>query len=222
MSTRHQFDERLHQIQSEVIRMAEIASDMVRRAIETATRGDPGLADAIIVTDDEVDRLEEQAIQDTILAVMQEAPVASDLRFLVGTLEVIHEIEKVADDATKLARRAAKLATSFPGELKAPLHQIGELARQAFGLAMKQYLSYDPAVDADLHAIEAEVDGRYDHVRRALLERISESPEAARVLLRTIEVFRAVEHVSDRAVEIAARMRYVTTGADLHAKPEPT
>ena len=143
MTVRQRVDARHQNIQSDILRMGGIASDMVRLASEAVLNGDVTLAKAVIDMDDLVDDLEKETIQMTVLAVGMEAPVASDLRILVSTLGVIGEIEKVADDAVKLARRATKLSGHFPPEMKLALNQLGEEARKVFAAALRLYSEYD-------------------------------------------------------------------------------
>ena len=117
MRLRQHFDDRLDDIRSDVLRMGNLAGDMVKLAVEGAVNGEIEMAAQVIRADDEVDRLEDATVNTTVLLVMQEAPVGRDLRFLASTLGIIGEIEKVADDACKLARRSTKLQGQFPAAL---------------------------------------------------------------------------------------------------------
>src|SRR5687767_7238082 len=125
MTLRQYFDERLEEVKSDVICMGGVARDMVKMSVDAVLNGEIELASEIIRMDDEVDLLEEELVEKTVLVVMQEQPVGRDLRLLAATLGVIGEIEKVADDAVKLARRATKISTSFTAEMKAALSEMG-------------------------------------------------------------------------------------------------
>ena len=107
------YEERLLAIRSQVISMGNLAHDMVRKASESVIGGNPSLANEVIRDDDQVDALERKTTLETIMLVMQESPVGADLRFLISTLGVVGEIEEVADDAVKLARRSLKLGSEF-------------------------------------------------------------------------------------------------------------
>jgi phosphate transport system protein len=128
--------------------------------------------------------------------VMQESPVASDLRFLVSTLGVVGEIEEVADDAVKLARRSLKLGTNFPSSMKVQLSDLSEIARRQLASAIRLYADFD----------NDQVDSAYSRARDELLVLLKKDPSDAGGLVRAIEVFHALEHVSDGAVAIAKRM----------------
>ncbi|MCC7435962.1 MAG: hypothetical protein IT363_14865 [Methanoregulaceae archaeon] len=207
MTVRQRVDDRHKSIQADVLRMGGIAGDMVRLAVEAVISGDIEQARRVIEMDDEVDALEKETLNATVLAVGLEAPVAGDLRLLVCTLGVIGEVEKVADDAVKLARRSTKLTGHFPAELKLALHQLGEEARRLFASAMRLYVEYTPELAHDIVSGDEAVDGHYVQARNRVFDLIRENPVETEHLVRTIEAFHALEHVADHAVEIARRLR---------------
>ncbi|HRF58536.1 MAG TPA: phosphate signaling complex protein PhoU [Fimbriimonadaceae bacterium] len=207
MTPRQRFDEKLNQIRSEIVRMGNLASDMASRAIEAVQTSDTTLAAAVAAQDDEVDRIEEDTIRSCVQLVMQESPVAGDLRFLTATLGIIGEIEKVADDAVKLARRASRFQGQFPGEFRAPLHEMGRDARQAFASALRLYTAYDPELAQEIIASDERVDKSYSAARQRAIELMKTSPGSTEILVRTIDSFHALEHIADRAVAIAKRMQ---------------
>lgn len=187
--------------------MGGIAAEMVRLAVEAVISGNSELAKTVIDMDDEVDALEKATLNETVRAVALEAPVASDLRMLVCTLGVIGEVEKIADDAVKLARRSTKLTGHFPAEMKLALHQLGEEARKVFAASLRLYVEYSPELAKDTISSDEEIDGQYVRARNRVFDLIRESPQETEHLVRTIEAFHALEHVADHAVEIASRLR---------------
>jgi phosphate transport system protein len=207
MTLRQHFDERLEEVRSDVIRMGGIARDMVKLATDAALNGEIELAAEVVRMDDEVDSLEEELVQKTVLVVMQESPVGRDLHLLAATLGVIGEIEKVADDAVKLARRATKLTPQFPVEMKAALSELGDHVRQAFASAIKLYSVYDEDLATQIIKGDKQIDIEYKEARNRVFELIRKNPDAIEQLVRTIEVFHALEHVADHAVEIACRLQ---------------
>lgn len=213
MKLRQHFDDRLEEIRSDVLRMGGIASDMVKMAVDAAMNGEIELAAAVVQSDDEVDRLEDNTVTSAVLLVMQEAPVGRDLRFLASTLGIIGEIEKVADDAVKLARRSTKMQGQFPGELKAALLEIGDGSRHAFTSALKLFAEYDEDLANQIIRDDQSIDGQYKAARNRVFELIKKNPDATEHMVRTIEIFHALEHVADHAVEIASRLKLHYTGS---------
>lgn len=189
--------------------MGNMAHDMVRKASESVINANPALANEVIRDDDAVDAAERQATMDAITFVLQEGPVASDLRFIVSTLEVVGEIEEVGDDAVKLARRSLKLGTNFPATMKMQLMELSDLARLQFMSALRLYSEFDPELARAIVDRDNEVDSAYSKARDQLLGLLKEDSSNAGGMVRTIEVFHALEHVSDHAVSIAKRMQLI-------------
>ena len=187
--------------------MGGMARDMIRLAIEAVLNGDIALARSVIASDDDVDALEKETMRTVVMSVGLEAPVAGDLMMLVGTMGVIGEIEKVADDAVKLARRATKLAGYFPSEMKLALNQMGEAANRMFMSAIKLYVDYSHDLADQIVLADEGVDKQYVEARARVFELIRKDPGETEHLVRTIEAFHALEHVADHAVEIARRLR---------------
>lgn len=216
MTFRHHYDEHLQQIRSKVIHMGNLASEMVRLAVDSVLAGDIELASQVVAMDDEVDALESELLHRCVLTVLREAPVAGDLRTLISTIGVLGEIEKVADDAVKLARRATKLTGQFPGELKSSLVELGNLVRQAFASALRLYSEYDADLAEQVIQSDKEIDSGYKRARNRVFEMIKANPDATEHLVRTIEAFHALEHVADHAVEIASRLQMHYDTAAIH------
>lgn len=186
--------------------MGTRANELVKQAVDSLLNGDVDLAQTVIRNDDDVDRMEQETHKRTVLTVMQEAPVATDLRFLISTLGVVSEIEKTADDAVKLSRRACKLTNQFPSEMKVALLELGEESRKMFAAALRLYMDYSHELAEEIVRSDKGVDTRYSQARDRVIELIQANPENTGHLVRTIECFHALEHVADHAVEIARRM----------------
>ena len=207
VNLRHRFRERLDEIRSDVIRMGGDANEMVRQAVEATINGDLELAKRVIDADDRVDEFERSAVNKTVIVVMQESPVAADLKFLISTLGVVGEIEKVGDDAVKLARRATKLSGQFPAEMRVALVELGEASRKSFNASIRLYSEYSSELAEDIIHADEEIDTAYSQARNKVFTLIQGNPDATAHLVRTIEAFHALEHIADHAVAIAIRLR---------------
>ncbi|HRK20822.1 MAG TPA: PhoU domain-containing protein [Fimbriimonadaceae bacterium] len=201
------YDDQLAELRSRVLHMGNLSLDMVRLAGEAMSTGNTDLANQVVAMDDQVDRLEDETVFMAMNLVMREAPVATDLKRLLATVGIVGEIEKVADDAVKLARRASKLTGVFPAELKVMLNELSELARHAFGGSLRLYADYSDEEAKSIVDFDETVDKKYQEVRERVQGLIQANPTLTPVYLRTIEAFHALEHVADHAVEIATRLR---------------
>lgn len=186
--------------------MGADAHELVRKAVEAVVTGDRNLAAEVIAADDVVDEAERATMQQTLMTVMREAPVATDLRFLLSTLEAIGEIEKVADHAVKLARRSRKLAGHFPAELRLPLTQLAELSKAQFAAALRLYSTYESSLAREIIEGDEAVDKLFSVTCRQIYDMIASNPSQAEELVRIMECFHALEHVADHATAIAIHL----------------
>lgn len=207
MTIRHHFDERLHEIEQSIVQMGNRVSDMLTAAIKATSTHDRNLARQVIGADNEIDQLEEDVLRDTCLLVMQEAPVATDLRRLTATLGIVGEIEKYGDDAVKLARRSIKVGDRFKAELIGDLVQLGTQTNFVLGSAIRLYTGYDPEIVNEVRAYEARVDQEVKSVRNRIFKMIEENPPEAEALIRTLSIFQACEHAADHAVAMVDRLQ---------------
>lgn len=201
------YDEQLSALRTAVLQMGNIALEMVRLACDAVQTSNAELATQVLSKDDDVDRLEDACTLDAMMLVMRESPVGRDLKLLTATIGIVGEIEKVGDDAVKLARRGTKLAGVFPAELKVMFQEMGERARQAFGSSLRLYGEYSEELAQEIvHGDEA-IDDLYQQARLRVEALIPANTSQTANLLRTIEAFHALEHVADHAVEIALRLK---------------
>ncbi|MGV3614875.1 MAG: phosphate signaling complex protein PhoU [Fimbriimonas sp.] len=206
MSSRIHFQETLAEIRQDVLRMGTEAHDLVRLAIEATLAGDPNLAAQVIAADDTVDAAERETLQRAVVVVMQQAPVATDLRLLLSTFEIVGEIEKVGDHAVKLARRGRKLEGRFPEEMRGALKALGDQALGQFAASLQLYANYSSELAAEVIRGDETVDDGYTAACAAVYRLIEVQPQRAEDLVRTIDCFHALEHVADHATSIAKRM----------------
>lgn len=207
MTLRQQFDDRLKEIREQVVQMGSRTLEMIHDAVQAVVANDPSVEGRLAAAEQEIDRLEGRVTTETAIVIMQEAPVASDLRMLVGTLGVVGEIESTADITVKLAGCVRKIGGRFPSELRLPLQKTGDLARRAFSTAIHLYGEYSDDKAAEIEALESEIDQSYAEARVAILAMIRADATHAENLLRCLDAFHKLEHVGDRAKEIADRLR---------------
>lgn len=200
---RTQFVERLAAVRSEVVGMGNRVLEMTQKAAHAVTVGSEVEAREVVAADDDVDLLESRTLRDVCVLMVQEAPVARDLRMLTTTLVVLSDFERAADYAVKLARRSMKIGHRFPADMKTDFAELDRMVRQAMALAIKQYLEHAEEADGELRFLERDIDRAYQQARKEILNRIKEDPQRADDLIRTMQMFHALEHIADCAVSIS-------------------
>src|SRR5437899_1066816 len=218
MVTKHilgTFDEALASLRNNVLMMAGLTERSLDRAMKGLFQRDDDLCANAIADDEEIDQLEKQIDKDGVDVLMRFQPLASDLRRVVSAMKLSSNLERMADQATTIARRARKL-NRHP-----PLPEV-ELIRPMYEQAMSMFKdSVDAFVreDVDLGRAVVPRDERLDELNhsasRKLIERMAQDPEQLRGYLNLIFIGRCLERVGDHATNIAEEAVYAAAAEDI-------
>jgi phosphate transport system protein len=209
------FDEALSSLRNNVLMMAGLAERTLDRAIRGLLQRDDNLCTTAIADDEEIDQLEKQIDKDGIDVLLRFQPVASDLRRVVAAMKLSPNIERVADQATNIARRARKLNRhpALPEvEMIEPI--------QAHAMAMfKDAIDAFSREDVDLGRAVVARDKELDHLNkianRKLTDRMAQDPKQLRGYLNLIFISRCLERVGDHATNIAEDAVYAAAAEDI-------
>ena len=214
------FDEALTSLRNNVLLMSSLTERSLDRAITGLLKRDNDLCAIAIADDEEIDQLEKQVDKDGIDLLLRFQPVASDLRRVVSAMKLSSNLERMADQATNIARRARKL-NQHP-----PLPEA-ELIRPMYLHAMSMFKdAIDAFVRGDVNLARSVVprdEGLDDMNRttgRRLIERMAEDPEQLRGYLNLIFIARCLERVGDHATNMAEDAVYAVAAEDIrHQHP---
>ena len=209
------FDEVLASLRNNVLMMAGLTERSLERAMKGLFERNDDLCANAIADDEEIDQLEKQIDKDGVDILLRFQPVASDLRRVVAAMKLSSNLERMADQATTIARRARKL-NRHP-----PLSEV-ELIRPMYEHAMSMFKdSVDAFVREDVDLARAVVprDQTLDDLNRAasrkLIERMAQDPDQLRGYLNLIFVSRCLERVGDHATNIAEDAVYAAAAEDI-------
>jgi len=209
------FDEALASLRNNVLMMAGLAERSLDRAMKGLLERDNELCAYAIADDEEIDQLEMQIDKDGVAILLRFQPVASDLRRVVSAMKLSSNLERIADQATNIARRARKL-NQHP-----PLAEVG-LVRPLYEHAMSMFKdSVDAFVreDVELGRTIVPRDEKLDElnrvVSRKLIERMTQDRDQLRGYLNLMFVGRHLERVGDHATNIAEDAVYAAAAEDI-------
>ena len=209
------FDEVLASLRNNVLMMAGLTERSLERAMKGLFNRDDNLCANAIADDEEIDQLEIQIDRDGVAILLRFQPVASDLRRVVAAMKLSSNLERMADQATTIARRARKL-NQHP-----PLPEV-DLIRPMYEHAMSMLRdSVDAFVweDVDLGRAVVARDETLDELNRSasrkLIERMAQDPDQLRGYLNLIFIGRALERVGDHATNIAEDAVYAAAAEDI-------
>jgi phosphate transport system protein len=209
------FDEALSSLRNNVLMMAGLAERALDRAVKGLLQRDDNLCTTAIADDEEIDQLEKQIDKEGVDVLLRFQPVASDLRRVVAAMKLSPNIERIADQATNIARRARKLNRHPPlpeVEIIVPI--------QAHAMAMfKDSIDAFAREDVDLGRAVVARDKDLDHMNkmanRRLTDRMAQDPKQLRGYLNLIFISRFLERVGDHATNIAEDAVYAAAAEDI-------
>ena len=209
------FDEALASLRENVLLMATLTERSLDRANKGLMERNDDLCANAIADDEEIDQLEKQIDKDGVDILLRFQPVASDLRRVVAAMKLSSNLERMADMATTIARRARKL-NQHP-----PLAEV-ELIRPMYDHAMSMFKDSVDAFareDVDLARAVVPRDQKLDDLNRMashkLVDRMAQDPDQLRGYLNLIFVGRCLERVGDHATNIAEDAVYAAAAEDI-------
>ena len=213
------FTAELEQLRLQVELMAVRVDQNLERMREVLDAGDCDLVGLSFHADDEIDDMNVSLTERCYDLLRREAPVASDLRFIVSVLRVLSELERIGD----LALRVIKLAPDHELIASNPptydiLRSMADQVIDRYRDALRAWATLDLAVATDLATPARSMDVFYERLLAELLRLTG--PDAARVAITTFAAGRALERIGDHATIIGARLRYLLTGDPDHLAAE--
>lgn len=209
------FDAELESFRSRLLQMGERAMDQTRQAMRALIEGDIPLADKVIASDDELDKLEVQIDEEAIRYMTLRGPVASELRLVVVGMKASHDLERVGDEATGIARRSRKLAIEPRLELYADLPRMTNIALEMLRDALDCFVQEDEQKALAVIRRDAEVDNLNRLLYRRLTSYMIEKPDTIARALELMFISKSIERIADHATNIAEEMVFLAKGQDI-------
>jgi phosphate transport system protein len=210
------FNTELESLRSHTLAMGGKVEQQLTMALEALLRMDSGEAEYIVRMDREVNQME-MAIDDecaTILARRQ--PTASDLRLVIAIIKVNRDLERIGDEAAKVAKQAVRVSEDgmSPSSF-IELRHIGTLVGVMLRQALDAFARLDVEQAVGVVRGDAEVDKEYGSAMRSLVTFMVEDPRNIGVILNEMWALRSLERIGDHACNIAEHVVYLVQGLDV-------
>jgi phosphate transport system protein len=209
------FDSELETFRSDLISMGEVAVRQVRDAVHALTTGDAALAERVIAADDEMDALEKRIDQEAIRYMNLRGPVATELRLVIVGMKASHDLERVGDEATNIAKRAVRLAAEPPLKPYIDIPHMTNLAIDMLREAMSCFLHADNARAVAVVKRDKEVDALNKQLYRELTSYMIERPGTISRALELMFISKSIERIADHATNIAEEMVFLSDAQDI-------
>ena len=212
-----QYDADLEAVRAKVLEMGNLVEQQMVDAMESLTKSNPLLAKNVIKKDSLVNALEVQIDEDCSHIIARRQPAAGDLRMVLMMIKSITDLERIGDEAAKIARFALKsieaerrLTPRFV-EIKA----MANTARDMLHMALDAFARSDASKVVEIARMDEEVDEQYQAAIRQLITFMLEDPRTISISLEVLFIAKAVERIGDHAKNISENVVYMVQGKDV-------
>ena len=204
----------LDELKKKLLTMASHAETAVNEALRALIERDYELALRVKENDNVIDQLEVE-IDDMAIHLLAKAPLASDLRLVTVAMKISQNLERVGDEATKIAKRARDLSQEPPVKVVVDLPRMAKLALDMLKAALDAFVNRDPIAARALIPRDKEVDGINKQVTNQLAQYMVENPDTIKRCLNLITVSRSLERIADHATNVAEEVVYLYEALDI-------
>lgn len=208
---RSRFDEQLALLNRELIEMGALCEEVIALAAQSLTEGDTALAAGVSPLDEEIDRKEREIESLCLKLLLQQQPVAKDLRQISAALKMITDMERIGDQADDIAEIVLYLE-DMPAESHELLRKMAEAAIGMVSDSVDAYVRQDVALAEKVIADDDTVDAYFDKVKQALIRRIADDPAEGGTALELLMIAKYLERIGDHATNIAEWVEFSVTG----------
>lgn len=216
-----QFDSELNDASSRVMEMGGLVESQIRLAIHALSQFSVESANQVIETEVRVNAMEIDIDRELSSIIARRQPTARDLRLLIAISKTTANLERVGDEADKIARMVKLIIES--GETRAlpssELRIAGELASGLLRKALDAFARLDTTAAVSILKEDNQIDQEFDGFVRKLITYMMEDPRTISASLDLLFVAKAIERVGDHAKNIAEFIIYIVKGADVRHTP---
>ena len=208
---RNRFDEQLELLNKEMIEMGAMCEEMIGMAASALTQGDVEQAKRVKAEGSGVDQMEREIEGLCMKLLLQQQPVARDLRQISAALKMITDMERIGDQAEDIA----EIITFLNGRTMEGVEMIGEMANATIKMVTESidaYVKQDVALAEAVLVHDDIVDGYFDRMKGEIIHLIAENPADGEFALDLLMISKYFERIGDHATNIAEWVIYSVTG----------
>lgn len=216
-----QYNADLEQLRTQLLEMGGVVEDQVADAVNAIENADSGLAEKVLKTEDEVDRREVELDEACTLILARRQPAASDLRLVLMVAKATRDLERMGDEANKIAKMA--IALNDEGESPRGYVELRHLASNVLKLvntSLDAFARFDVYAAMKVVREDKDIDREYKSSMRELITYMMEDPRSISRVMNVMWALRALERIGDHARNIAEHVIYLVHGMDVrHISP---
>lgn len=212
----NQFNEELEQVKTQMLEMGGSVQKQLEDSIRALVKADSALADHVLESEADIDKTEMEIDEACTLLIARRQPAASDLRMVMSVSKSVRDLERIGDEA----KRIAKMAIFLCEEGESPrgyveIRHIGNNVLHMLNNALDAFARYDVQAALTTLAEDEQVDLDYKTAIRELITYMMEDPRSISRVMNVMWALRALERVGDHAKNICEQVVYLVEGQDI-------
>lgn len=211
-SNRAHFDQELRALQDDLLRMGGMLDTAIALGMKSLADRDLDLARQVVADDAKINELRFNIEEACIRLIATQQPIATDLRFIVAAMNVISDMERMADHAAGIAKTVLKMGDQPLLKPLIDLPRMAEECRSMLRAALDAYVARDAEAARGVAARDDVIDDLYNQIFRELISFIAEDPRTTTRALYLLFAAHNLERIGDRVVNIAERVIFITSG----------
>ena len=210
------FNEDLEGVRNGVLQMGGFVEQQLTQAVAALIEGDSHLGEEVARGDHKVNNMEVSIDEECSRILATRAPAASDLRLIVAIIKTITDLERIGDEAEKIAYIASRLATmERPADRYREIKHLGRLAQQMTHDSLDAFARLDADAALRICREDRVLDDEFESIQRQCITFMMEDPRTIRRALDVVWVARALERIGDHAKNICEYVVYMVHGKDI-------
>ncbi len=206
-----------------ILGLGTLVEEKVADAIRAIESRDTAMANRVVESDDEVDRMELEVEEECLHTLALHQPVAFDLRYVIAVLKINNDLERIGDLAVNIAEQAVFLANDMPlDDIPFDLPGMAVNVRRMLKQSLDALVNIDPELAQRVRESDDQVDAIHREMYLAIESGIRENPHRLEQYIHLLNVSRNLERIADHTVNIAEDVIYMARGEVLrHSRPHP-
>lgn len=214
--TSKQFDVDLENIRTKVLQMGGLVEQQVERAMQGLASGEMYVIDQVIANDHKVNLLEVDLDEACSHIIARRQPAASDLRMIMAVIKTITDLERVGDEAKKIAKMAKRIHNADAGFVpRIEMRHAAGLAASMLHKALDAFARLDAQAAADVVREDAEVDREFKSIMRQLITFMMEDPRTISSSIEILFIAKSIERIGDHSKNMSEYVIYLVKGRDV-------
>jgi phosphate transport system protein len=211
-STRGTFDQRLIEVRDNLLRMGQLLDAAIDRSMTALKNQDQALARQIISDDTVINNLRFAVEEECLALIATQQPMASDLRVIVAAMNLVNDMERMADHATGIAKTVLRMGNEPLLKPLVDLPRMANSARDMLKRSLDAFLARDAAAARAIANEDDQIDHLYKAIFDELLEIMARDPSTIQRGTYLLWCAHNLERIGDRVTNIAERVIFMTEG----------